>query len=87
MSIRWEFTDYGKVYKCSVDETPLLAEYNSGEEVILNECPHFKWERVGNGCYPDPIDSSVCEGVSEIVKNSIIRVKDGTTFYFLLPTA
>jgi len=72
-------------YRCDIDGTVLWVEYDNGEEVVKDSCTHLKWFSVGNGCYPDVLDENICKGVDTIVKYHVKMIKDGTTYYFLVP--
>ncbi len=73
------------VYRCSVDHTVLMREYENGAQVRGDSCPHFTWEPVGSGCYPDPQDLEICKGVSEIAQAAVLKVDQGSTIWFLVP--
>jgi hypothetical protein len=72
-------------YRCDIDGTLLWVEYPNGEERPVNSCTHWKWETVSNGCYPEQLDPIICHGTDIIVKYGQKRIKDGTTYYFLIP--
>ena len=74
-------------YKCSICNITLWKRYVHNDiEVVVGDCDHFKWESVGNGCYPVEIDKDICEGTRELAKQRIKKIEDGTTIYFLIPT-
>ncbi|ALG97129.1 hypothetical protein AVT98_gp37 [Sulfolobales virus YNP1] len=76
-----------KKYYCTIDGKTLWIRYlHNDVEVVIGDCDHFHWESVGNGCYPFPIDEEICAGVEDIVKESIKKIEDGTTIYFLIQT-
>ena len=60
---------------------------NNDIEIVVGECRHFRWESVGNGCYPDPVDMEICAGVDELIEQSWKRIEESTTTYFLVPTS
>gem|GEM_PF-4456537 len=51
------------------------------------ECKHYRWEEVGNGCYPFPQNQEICKGVEELKKVARLIFRSGTTYYFLVPTS
>jgi hypothetical protein len=74
------------IFKCSQDGEVLWREYlQNNIEVRGNNCSHFEWIPVGNGCYPDPMDEEICRGTEEIVNNSIKKIEEGTSIWFLVP--
>jgi len=72
-------------YHCDIDGTLLWVEYSNGAEEVKNSCPHWIWERVGNGCYPEVTNEEICRGTDIIVRNSVKMIRDRKNFYFLLP--
>ena len=52
----------------------------------INDCPHYHWVPIGNACYENPEISDICEGVEQLIANSIDEVYDGTTVWLLVPT-
>ena len=73
-------------YYCTKDRQVLWIRYlHNDVEVIVNDCEHYYWEPVGSGCYPDPLDEEICAGIDETVRQSIKKVYDGSTIYFLIP--
>jgi hypothetical protein len=73
------------VFRCPKDKTVLWREYiHNGAEVRGDSCKHFIWEPVGNFCYENP-DEYACTGTYEIVRNSVKKIIDGTTIWFLVP--
>jgi len=71
-------------YKCAGDGKILWEEYDNGVQIHGNDCGHFYWEPVGNGCYPDKLDEEICEGTDEIVEKRVKKIDEGTTIWFLL---
>jgi hypothetical protein len=85
-----EYTEYGAYKKFRCDRCgKILAEIFeasvSYQLIYTNDCNHFKWFPIGNGCYPEILDSSLCEGTKEIAEKAILILRDGTTYYFLVP--
>jgi len=75
-----------EVYKCGIDGEVLWRRYpHNYVEVIGNSCEHFRWEMVGNGCYPFPLDEEICRGTDELVEKSIKKIDEGTSIWFLVP--
>jgi hypothetical protein len=73
-------------YKCEIDGEVLWRKYlHNDVEVVGNSCEHYSWEVVGNGCYPFPLDEEICRGTEEIVNNSIKKIEEGTSIWFLVP--
>ncbi len=84
--IREVVKEEGKIlYRCSKDGVVLCEELDSGFLVRGAECSHFRWEPVGNGCYPFPMDEEICKGVEEITEKRIKKIDQGTTIWFLVP--
>jgi len=83
----WEKDEDGMLVKyiCEHDGTVLAIEYENGAQMRGDSCPHFVWEPTGNGCYPVPQSEEICQGTDEIVKNSVLKVDQGTTIWFLVP--
>jgi ribosomal protein L32 len=52
--------------------------------VEMNDCEHYEWKRISNGCYNNP-DIDVCRGTDELLRESIDIVRDGTTVWLLVP--
>jgi len=88
--IIWEVVkEEGKIitqYRCRKDGTILWEELQNGESIKGTNCKHYRWEPVGNGCYPDQIDPQICEGTEEIVEKRVKKIDQGTTIWFLIPT-
>jgi len=72
-------------YKCAGDGEILWEEYDNGVQIHGNNCEHFEWEWAGNGCYPDQLDPVICSGIEDIVNESIKKIWEGTTIWFLVP--
>ena len=88
--IDWEYTyeDEYKVreYYCTKDKKVLWKMYmHNNVEIVTGSCEHFEWEPVGSGCYPDPMDEEICAGIEDLIKESLKKIDDGTTIYFLVP--
>ena len=76
----------GKViYRCRKDGIILWEEIDNGIAIKGADCPHYTWEPVGNGCYPDVMDKGICEGVEEIAEKRVKKISSGTTIWFLIP--
>jgi len=73
------------IYRCKEDGEVLWEELQSGMAIRGRDCEHYRWEPVGNGCYPDELDPQICEGVKKIAKQKIKKVDEGTTIWFLVP--
>jgi len=71
-------------YKCPSDGTILWKEFDDGHCIRGNDCKHFYWEGVGNGCYPVELDPEICRGTDQIAKKRIKKIEEGTTVWFLL---
>ncbi len=75
-------------YYCTVDKKVLWIRYlHNDAEIVTSECKHFKWIEVGNGCYPSPLDEEICDGIKDLIKESLKKIDEGTTIYFLIPTS
>jgi len=85
MVIVKEYVDEEIQYKCSEDGTVIWVEYDNGVQIHGSDCKHFKWEWAGNGCYPDQLDPEICSGIEDIVNESIKKIWEGTTVWFLVP--
>jgi len=72
------------LYRCEHDGTVLMREYSNGA-IVGNSCSHYHWEMVGNGCYPIKLNKEICAGVEEIVRESIKKIDEGLTIWFLVP--
>jgi len=72
------------IYKCEEDGEVLWEELD-GIAIKGTDCPHYTWEPVGNGCYPDVMDKGICEGVEEIAEKRVKKISSGTTIWFLIP--
>jgi len=73
-------------YKCEIDGKTLWRRYvHNNVEVLANDCDHYEWEAIGNGCYPIETDSEICRGTKETVKESVKKIDEGTTIWFLVP--
>jgi len=87
--IIWEVVkEEGKIitqYRCRKDGTILWEELQNGESIKGTNCKHYRWEPVGNGCYPDVLDEEICKGVEEITEKRIKKIDQGTTIWFLVP--
>ena len=85
----WDEEGYRfRKYYCTEDGKVLWVQYMHNDvEIVTGECKHFKWISVGNGCYPDPIDEQICAGIDDLVKESLKRIEESTTTYFLVPTS
>jgi len=84
--IRERVKEEGKIiYRCRKDGVVLWEELNNGLLIRGTDCSHYRWEPVGNGCYPFPMDKEICEGVEEISKKRIKKISSGTTIWFLIP--
>jgi len=87
--IIWEVVkEEGKIitqYRCRKDGTILWEELDNGFSIKGADCPHYTWEPVGNGCYPDVLDEEICKGVEEITEKRIKKIDQGTTIWFLVP--
>ena len=78
-------TAYGTEFRCDIDGRVLWFRYPNGEEEPRCSCTHFYWTILGNGCYPIPQNSELCGDVDLIVRNSVKKIQNGTSYYFLLP--
>ncbi len=78
-------TEEGTEFRCDIDGKVLWVKYKNGVEEVVGSCPHFFWKSIGNGCYPFKLDKDACAGIDWIPRNSIKRIQDGETYYFLLP--
>jgi hypothetical protein len=77
-----------KRFKCTACNTVLGEIFEASisyQLLYVRDCPHFKWVAIGNGCYPEILDPSLCEGTKEIAEKAILVLRDGTTYYFLVP--
>ena len=90
-TIDWQY-DYDeegyrvRKYYCAADGKILWIKYmHNDQEVIVDECEHFRWEPVGNGCYPDKLDEELCAGVDDLVRESLKKIEESTSTYFLIP--
>jgi len=71
-------------YKCPLDGANLWVKHKNGFEFILNNCKHFVWKSIANGCYP--LKEYKCDGVDEIIKKGIKHVDYGVIHFVLIPT-
>jgi len=74
------------IYKCEEDGEVLWEELQSGVIIRGRDCEHYRWEPVGNGCYPFPMDKEICKGTEEVVEKRVKKIDEGTTIWFLIPT-
>jgi len=73
------------IYKCEEDGEVLWEELQSGVTIRGRDCEHYRWEPVGNGCYPQPLDKEVCEGVEDVKEKAVKKIDQGLTIWFLVP--
>jgi hypothetical protein len=73
-------------YKCKEDNEVLWFRYDNGTEGLGGSCSHYEWEMIGNGCYPQQLDEEICKGTENIVRESIKKIDEGLTIWFLVPT-
>ncbi len=74
-----------KQYRCAVDLSILWQELDNGVYLRGDDCEHFYWEPVGNGCYPFQLDSQICNGIDDILRRYVKKIWSGTSIWFLLP--
>jgi len=78
-------TDNSIEYLCDIDSTVLWIEYLDGTEKPVSSCTHWKWEEIGNGCYPIKLNNEFCKKTDTVVKYAQKIIQDGTVYYFLIP--
>ena len=85
--IKEKVTDEGTyLYRCEEDGTILWEELSDGTSIKGTDCSHYRWEPVGNGCYPFPMDKEICKGTEEVVEKRVKKIDEGTMYWFLVPT-